>query len=545
MKSSLLLKVKNSRYYLLLLAIISGLLLWLGWPTKPFAFLLFFSFAPLLAIEDHISANSYKRPGWTFFGYSYLAFLIWNAATTWWVYYSTSVGAIFMILANSLLMCIPLLLFRKTKQSAGASWGYFAFVLYWITFEYIHLSWDLSWPWLTLGNGFASYPQWIQWYEFTGVFGGTIWILLASLGLFFTLFKGDAIFKGIIRWRSLSFILLWILLPIIFSCVIYYTYEGQGKKVEIVILQPNIDPYTEKFVGSEQFIPFDQQVELFIALSEQQLTSDTKFLVWPETALDAQFNEKLLMQYPVINQIFRFKNKYPELSLITGLTSHTLYENKQEATPTARFREDVGYFDVFNTALFIGNSGDYTTYHKSKLVPGVEIMPYPQALGFISDFLFDLGGTSGGFGRQEERTVFVNEQGTGVAPAICYESIYGDFMTSYIRNGADLIFIITNDGWWGNSPGHKQHLQYAVLRAIETRRSIARSANTGISAFINQRGDILQPTEYGEQKVIKSTIKANEELTFYTQYGDFIARTAVWLAAFVLLAGFVKKIILK
>lgn len=527
------------------MAILSGLLFWLGWPVKPFPFLLFLAFVPLLVIEDYMAGKNYKRPGWAFFGYVYLALFIWNITTTWWVYHSTAVGAVFMLLANALLMSIPLLLFRKTKQSAGEAWGYFALVLYWVAFEYVHLNWDLSWPWLTLGNGMSSFPEWVQWYEFTGVFGGTIWILLANLAFFFTFFKGDAIYQGKIRRRSLIYSLMWIIIPVAISYYVYFTYEDKGKEVEVVVLQPNIDPYTEKFINSENFIPFDQQVDRFIKLSEQKLTANTGFLVWPETALDAQFNEKLLNNYPVITDILEFKNKYPDLSLITGLTSHTIYESKREATPTSRYREDVGYYDVFNTALFMGDNGKQETYHKSRLVPGVEIMPYPKVFGFISELMFSLGGTAGGFGRQAERTVFFNENKIGVAPAICYESIYGDFMARYIRNGANFIFIITNDGWWGNTPGHKQHLQYAVLRAIEMRRSIARSANTGISAFINQRGDIIRPTKYWTQDVIRGNIMANEEITFYAKYGDFIARTASWMSVFVFLAGYVKKIIIK
>ena len=108
-----------------------------------------------------------------------------------------------------------------------------------------------------------------------------------------------------------------------------------------------------------------------------------------------------------------------------------------------------------------------------------------------------------------------------------------------------MIFIITNDGWWGNTAGHKQHLHYASLRAIETRRSIARSANTGISAFINQRGDIEQATEYWEPAVIQGTIRANDQMTFYGRHGDYLARTAAWLSVFVFLAALVKGKIVK
>lgn len=528
-----------------LLSLLGGLLLWLGWPVMPLPFLLFTGFVPLLIIEDYISRHPERYKGKHFFLYTYVTFLIWNIATTWWVTYATMVGAVFMILANAFLMSIPWILFRFTKKGAGPAWGYFSLVLYWISFEYIHLNWDASWPWLTLGNGFSTFPEWIQWYEFTGVFGGTLWIWLVNLLVFFALIKGktsESIKNLKTKLWSSTFLL--IAIPVAYSYFVYFSYAETGEDVEIVVMQPNIDPYTEKFIGSENFIPFEQQLEHFFTLSAKEITPSTSFLVWPETAIDFNFREENIKGYPYFKKIEAFKYKYPELSLLSGVVSYTVYEDEKDHMATTRFDEGIGHYDVFNAGMYLRND-TVAFYHKSRLVPGVEIMPYPEAIGFISDLLFDLGGTSGGYGRQKEKTVFYNNDSIGVAPSICYESIYGDYMRQFVLNGANFIFIITNDGWWWKSSGYKQHLQYATLRAIENRRSIARSANTGISCFINQRGDILQATEFWTQDVIKGTIKSNDKITFYTQYGDYIARTASWLAIFVFLAGVVKRRIIK
>ncbi|MGK7395695.1 MAG: apolipoprotein N-acyltransferase [Candidatus Cyclobacteriaceae bacterium M3_2C_046] len=528
----------KNRFSLLLLAIGSGLILWLGWPIAPFAFLLFVGFVPLLIIQDYIQQGQFKRPYRKFFGLIYLALVIWNACTTWWVYNSTSIGAIFMILANAFLMSLPLLLFHWTRKAAGDIFGYLGFIIYWMGFEYIHINWDLSWPWLTLGNGFAMFPKWIQWYEYTGVFGGTLWVLLANLLFFFTLSKkGVAVFN----FKYLGLFMLLILAPILISNIIYYNYQDQGKPVEVVVLQPNIDPYTEKFAGTEKFIPYQEQVRSFIHLSQQKITPETSFLLWPETAIDYTFNEGFLDDYPILDSIIHMKNQYHNLSLLTGITSYVTYENESEAPPSSRYREDIGIYEVFNTGLFLGDNALKVTYHKSKLVPGVEIMPYPKVFNFLSETIFSLGGTSGGLGRQKERTVFYNQDSIGIAPSICYESIYGEFMAEFIRNGAHFIGIITNDGWWGHTPGHKQHFHYAKLRAIENRRSIARSANTGISGFFNQRGDYFLATEYWTQDVALKEILANDELTFYTRYGDYLARTATWLSLFIFLGSLVKQ----
>ena len=140
-----------------------------------------------------------------------------------------------------------------------------------------------------------------------------------------------------------------------------------------------------------------------------------------------------------------------------------------------------------------------------------------------------MGGISGSLGKQDHRDVFQSSDSIGVAPMICYESVYGEYSTEYVRRGGDLFFVITNDGWWGNTAGHKQHLQYARLRSIEARRDLAQSANTGTSAFINQRGDISQQTEWWKPAAIEATLYANEELTFYVKHGDYIGRAAIFI----------------
>ena len=226
------------------------------------------------------------------------------------------------------------------------------------------------------------------------------------------------------------------------------------------------------------------------------------------------------------------------MNIITGISSRKVFQPGEPLSVTARkFTQDEGYtgadmyYDSYNTALFVAHDSTLQKYHKSKLTPGVENMPYLNVFPFLKKFAIDLGGTTGSLGVNPEQTPFIFRDGLKIAPCICYESVYGEFMNSFIQNGANVIFVITNDGWWGNTPGHRQHLLFSVLRAIETRRSIARSANTGISCFINQRGDISQRTEYWVPAVIRQKINANDKITFYVKYGDYIGRIFLLVAA--------------
>jgi apolipoprotein N-acyltransferase len=157
----------------------------------------------------------------------------------------------------------------------------------------------------------------------------------------------------------------------------------------------------------------------------------------------------------------------------------------------------------------------------------------------LQQVAFDLGGTVGSLGYSPERDVFTSKCGNYIVPAIiCYESVYGYFVAEFVKNGANLLFIITNDGWWGNTAGHRQHFSFAPLRSVETRRSIARSANTGISGFINQRGDILQASAYWVPDILKAELNTNNKMTFYVKYGDYIGRISTFLSVFLLLIAF-------
>ena len=127
-----------------------------------------------------------------------------------------------------------------------------------------------------------------------------------------------------------------------------------------------------------------------------------------------------------------------------------------------------------------------------------------------------------------------------IGTIICYESVYGEFVTEYVQKGAGYLFVITNDGWWGNTPGHRQHNSLSSIRAVETRRSIARSANTGISSFINQRGDVLQELTWWKRGALKQDLNYNTKLTFYVKHGDYIGRTAFYLGWFQLASVLLK-----
>ncbi|MEX1187633.1 MAG: apolipoprotein N-acyltransferase [Bacteroidia bacterium] len=522
---------------LLLLAIFSGVLLAFSWPEIGLLPLIFFAWLPLFFIEDYFRNAPVKMAALKLYGLSYLTFLIWNVGSTWWIKNASFEGALLAFLANSALMAgVFTLAFQLRKRlPSNRSWIYLPIL--WIAFEYIHHDWDLSWPWLSLGNAMASMPELVQWYEFTGIAGGSIWILLINI-LFYKALRRKITQPETPILMGLRFPLLVFLIPSLLSLLQYSTYEEKSdSSIKVAIVQPNIDPYGMKFNSST----LDAQLESFLQLAKGVTDSSTNWLFGPETALVGSMDEAHLAEYPRIIRLQEFMQSYPKLNILIGAETHQFYMKGEEMPYTARqTRDPEVFYDSYNTALLLSGKR-IEVYHKSKLVPGVEQMPFPWIFKHIESLAIDLGGTTGTLGRQDERTVFVGRDSLQkVVASICYESVYGDFMQNYIRGGANFIAIITNDGWWGDTPGYRQHLAYARLRAIESRRDVIRSANTGISAIINQRGDIIEQRAYWTPAAIAGELNLNNELTIYSLTGDFLGLSALILSVFLLLFSLLK-----
>ncbi len=504
------------------LSVLCGLLLAAAWPVAPFTLLIYIAFVPLLLL-----ANLTRRLS-TFFGFALLSMLIWNACTTWWMWNSTSIGAVAAIIANSLFMTLPWLGYFTIKKKYTATLSFTMLVCFWMGFEYIHLNWELSWPWLTLGNVFANMPSQIQWYEYTGVGGGSLLILMMNLLVYELIVAINA--KRTIK-IILSKALLVLLLPLIISFInlfIYLQSNTEKTSGNMVIVQPNIDPY-QKF----ELTNAAQQINQLITLSEQAIDSNTKMVIWPETAMSVADWQDHIAENVYYQPVFEFAKKHPDITLLSGIETFKNYGTVKE-TATAHHAENGTYYDAFNAAIAIKSGTLFQLYNKSKLVPGVESLP--SFLRILSPIFEQFGGSTGGYGKASESAVF-KAMGTKfiVAPIICYESIYGEYVSSYVQKGANVLTIITNDGWWGNTPGHKQHLAYARLRAIETRRWVARSANTGISAVINEYGAIVDQKGWNMAATIKYTIPIKNEFTFYVKYGDYLFKIALFISLLFLL----------
>lgn len=523
------------------LALLSGLLIAASWPTKGFTALIFIAFVPLIFLQDTIGSqqvNENKSQGvGSIFGLSFLTFFVWNALTTWWVWNSTPAGSIAMMLLNSTFMATTFWLYHFTRKKIfNNKKGYFLLILFFLAFENLHLNWQLNWPWLNIGNVFSHNHTWIQWYEFTGVAGGTIWVLLANI-LAYKFIKSTSQ-----RVISMVYFLAIVFIPIIVSKIMYNSYEEKGKEVEVVVVQPNIDPYKEEFRLSANEI-----LNRNFRLAEPLVTEETRFVLSPESSIQENVWLERLGSYYSIRELKLF-SRSNNITYVIGASTYGMASDKKDFA-ARKFYDADEYYYAYNSALSISDTSDIQIHQKSRLTPGVEMMPSWWLLRPIKNLAIDLGGNVGTLKTEDKTTTFTYNnsatQNYKVAPLICYESVFGGYVTDFVRNGANMIFVITNDGWWGDTQGHRQHFEMSKLRAIENRRSIARSANTGISGFINQRGDVVEQTKYWEPAALRNTLNVNDEMTFYSQHGDYLYRIASFIAILLLCFSIVKSISVK
>ena len=508
-------------------------------------FLALFGIVPLLCM-DRIATLTEKKRVWI---YHYSAFVLWNAITTFWVCNATVGGGIFAVLANSLQMSTIFGLFRLSKKKFTGTLPYIFLMVTWIAWERFYFDAEISWPWLVLGNSFARTTWAIQWYEFTGSLGGSLWIWITNLSIFGLLasLSDGSWSTWNMKARSAAVIGLAALLiaPPVISGVIGKEYKDSmhaEEMLDVLIVQPNIDPYN-KFQALTQ----DQQNAILEGMITKELeyrkndsTAAPLLVLTPET-----FTSDIIVgQYERSRTWRRFTallENYPNVNMLFGASAYD-YINSQEAPSyTAR---DLGHglwVESHNSALMIDGSRRTEIFHKSKLVVAVEHTPYPRFFCPIDNML---GGVMGRCVGQDEITLLnvedIEGHKTPIGCAVCYESVYGEYYTDYIRKGARAMTIITNDAWWGDTPGYRQHLSYASLRAIETRRAIARCANTGISAIISPAGEIMQPTPWWEQAVIKGQIPLRDDITFFVSHGDITGRVCSFIHWLLLLALIVR-----
>ncbi|HEY3250645.1 MAG TPA: apolipoprotein N-acyltransferase [Ignavibacteria bacterium] len=525
----------------------------LGFSFPPFKswFLVYFGLLILLYLT--LSSGRLKQA----FGRAYLALLILNAITLYWIsgWHSNDtflkLGGMATVLVHPLFMIIPVLIIFGVYRASNKYLALILFPLIWIGFEFFDNQWQFSFPWLELGDTEAYNLNRIQYTEYVGVHG--ISFLICSATALIYLIAGKLYQR---KWNlfDIKSIALFILIIIIllfpnwYSSVKldeeknekYFQTNDSTKIINACIIQPNVDPYDK---WSKQHNP-DSFVDSYMVRLNEALKKTPQLIVLNETAAPYYFFEPYY--YNNTQKFINFVNTNNRF-LLMGIPHLYYYPDSNTAPKDSKVMKSSGKkYDTFNSAVLIEPGkrvNEYTIHKKVKLVPFSERIPYQEYLPFLQNIISWGVGISS-WQRGKELVLFKLDDPNQKPRAafetlICYESVFSEFVSEGIKNGAEFIVIVTNDGWWGNTAGPYQHEQYAVLRAIENRKWIVRCAQTGVSCFIDPLGKIYDEIPYYAENITARNIIANNEKTFYSQNGDIIGRIGfyIFIASLVISVG--------
>ncbi len=483
-------------------------------------------FVPLLVLasrHDGSRRSFLKMSGWTL-----LFIALWYGLTVWWVWFATPAGPIAATFFAWVYTGTAFMLWFFISKRAPKALSYTVLVSAWTVGEWIYNNNQASFPWLSLGNGFAHDVWAVQWYEWTGAFGGTVWVLVTSILIYEFLIVRPEGRRRIFAPRNILPPVLAVVVPVAVSLALWFGHEEPSATTRVTIVQPNISAW------DEASIPDGAKADNLAELAAEA-PADARFVVMPETAIGEMLVEGSLGDSPSLSTIrAAVASRAPHATVVVGATTRRNYGNVPRPTHTS-YASPEGWYDVYNAALAVAPDGGVVIHHKAKMVIGAEMMPTWWWVRGLVSLVENLGFYAGHYGYGTERKVFTND-GVRAGAGICWESVYGEYTSEFVRNGAQALFIITNDGWWGDTPGYRQHFDFARLRAIENRRSVARSANTGRSGFIDSRGRVMhgddgQPLtlEWERRGTLTADIALNDHMTLFTRLGDWPCRVSLLL----------------
>lgn len=510
---------------------VSAVFICLSFPPFKLSFLAWFAFIPLFFM---FQAETSKR---IILGKSYLFLLIAHVFTLYWICFSTVMGGVLAIAVNPVFMLFPItiwLFFRKKLGSEILQLLLLGFL--WIGFELLLSLWELAFPWMILGNTQYLFYYELQWASVGGIWLISSFVMVLNILFYFSLkyfLSGNDTKARSLLNNALTFLIV----IFIGGFLIPFTNSDSIGKLKVGVVQPNIDPW-EKWENESEI----QQVEQMEKQSEllKQTNSDMSLVVWPETSVPF---------YLLDSKGNAFRESLTELSIrnnfavATGFPHLLVYEDSTTAPPSARYSEwRKKYYHHFNAATVIDRDAEPVPYKKISLVPFAERVPWIDLYPFMKDLRFNLAGL-GGWGKGLDTINFkLQDNSKAVFPtAICYESAFPELMRSFTGKGATFLAVITNDGWWGNTSGYHQHFEFSRMRAIENHRWVVRSANNGISGFIDQNGNVIQQTEYWVQAEIADEIELYDNQTLYVRFGDWLPKLFLLFSLLIIIWSYFRK----
>lgn len=490
----------------MLLAASSGVLLTASFPRIGLDWIAWFALVPLLISIRTLSA---KKSLWLGFATGFVHYL---TLVYWLVYTMKSYGNLPIPVAISILMLMAayLALYIAVFAAAVSAWGFgsigslLSVPLAWVSIEYLRYFLLSGFPWEFIGHSQFNRLHIIQISDILGVYGVSFLIALSNVAIFLCfIFFTDKRRHGFPVTRRPA-----VLSALIFIAVflVFWSYGSwrirnvdgtisASPSVRIGIVQANIDQ-AQKWDPAFQ----DSTTEKYIKLSLSAMKDRPELLVWPETATPFYYLSDTRLSGLVQQGI-----QSAGTDFLIGSPSYVRRTDK---------------IDYYNSAYIILSDGIVSAkYDKAHLVPFGEYVPLKKWLPFLGKMVENVGDFKTG-----EKGNTASWRGYRIGIQICFEVIFPDLSRAMAQNQAVLLVNITNDAWFGKTGAPYQHFSMAVFRAVENRRSLVRSANTGISGFVDPTGRIIASTPLFKEAVMIRPVPVITHSTFYTRYGDAFAK---------------------
>ena len=491
----------------IILAVLSGLLIFLSFPMYGFGLIAWVSFIPLFfALWKVTSLRQGLLMGFLTGIIGYIGIIYWiTYVVVNYGYLPIYLGVILMLLLSCYLSIYTALFAAAIVFFRGKLLFLLAPAL-WICLEYCKSNILTGFPWENLGYSLYLNFYLIQFADVLGVFGLSFLIVMVNAALFDVMAKRS---KNAVISAAVAFLILGSVF--IYGVIRVNQVEkamDNAKSMEVTLIQGNID---QAIKWNENFQK--ETLNIYERLSLQNTPAEGGLLVWPETALPFNFLDVNDLQKQVKHLAVKTKSWF-----IFGAVS---YLQKR------------GYADYFNSAYILSPDGENKgRYDKVHLVPYGEYVPLRNILPFVKGLTAGIGDFTAGAGFYP---LLLDDRKIGIL--ICYEGILPYAARMYKKESAELLVNITNDAWFGATSAPFQHFSMSLFRAVETRLYLVRVANTGVSGIFDPRGKIIEQTKIFQREALKGNIKFVKIPTFYAQYGDILVVICFVLIMLYFLAG--------
>lgn len=507
---------QSGSYFNWLLLPAGALLMALAWLPAPLSFLALAGFVPLLRMLDSGHSLLMKFAG------SWLFCYVWHLGVMFTSVYIPMPLADKLVLeigfygCYALLMTLPLLACMLTLRFTRHPAGYLLLPVYWSLYEFLLNRSELGMPVLSLCNSMAAFPSQLAWMSVGGETFYVFFIWYANILLYLFWISQDKAKKK--KWLTASVLLLVVFMAGNLA-LFFLNDNAHAQQARVAVVQPdfaNKDHLDMETAGKRL-----QELKVRSIEAAQQRV---QLLVWHESAIQGYIiNSDSLAQDRVI-QYVQGVAREAGCPLLTGVVLYKLYASQQQASLTARPTGDGSgtYYDVSNCAILVPpDSSAIQVYYKNKLVPFIERMPYVDKLPFTEALKIRIGSQYPSFAAHH------NEQpltygSLKIAPMICSEAVFPAYASQLCRAGANLIVVLSNEGWTGKAVTSDIYAQLLAPLGPAQHRSTVLCSNMGESQVRDVNGRITARTRYHEKKVLIADVVLTDEVTLYAKAGEWI-----------------------